>query len=260
MFAYFILTLLLVSAIGLAVVYALVETEHISTYLEENWEDIEAIICAKDICDLTYDEANELIHRYFYVLVGVGITAVAMQLVTLFSAMRMLGLKAIAISCLITIGLLGCAEIAIAIMTHGEVNRPTTWLLVSCAIVQMVCSVCGICGFKSLNRECIKWAFLVLLISSGGLVFVVVSTYSSLKNEEREHPEHLLLLFGIALISAFFMFSALLFGAIFYCKRRSAFREADAACELHGQFSDCASKRRPPRRGKAREYNARAAL
>jgi len=84
MFAYFILTLLLVSAIGLAVVYALVETEHISTYLEENWEDIEAIICAKDICDLTYDEANELIHRYFYVLVGVGITAVAMQLVTLF--------------------------------------------------------------------------------------------------------------------------------------------------------------------------------
>jgi len=35
MFAYFILTLLLVSAIGLAVVYALVETEHISTYLEE---------------------------------------------------------------------------------------------------------------------------------------------------------------------------------------------------------------------------------
>jgi len=220
------------------------------------------------------------------VLVGVGITAVAMQLVTLFSAMRMLGLKAIAISCLITIGLLGCAEIAIAIMTHGEVNRPTTWLLVSCAIVQMVCSVCGICGFKSLNRECIKWAFLVLLISSGGLVFVVVSTYSSLKNEEREviqrdsqsierevlpsrsralladmqHPEHLLLLFGIALISAFFMFSALLFGAIFYCKRRSAFREADAACELHGQFSDCASKRRPPRRGKAREYNARAAL
>eukprot|EP00327_Prymnesium_parvum_P020449 CAMPEP_0113296054 /NCGR_PEP_ID=MMETSP0008_2-20120614/36792_1 /TAXON_ID=97485 /ORGANISM="Prymnesium parvum" /LENGTH=223 /DNA_ID=CAMNT_0000148837 /DNA_START=254 /DNA_END=925 /DNA_ORIENTATION=+ /assembly_acc=CAM_ASM_000153 len=122
MFAYFILTLLLVSAIGLAVVYALVETEHISTYLEENWEDIEAIICAKDICDLTYDEANELIHRYFYVLVGVGITAVAMQLVTLFSAMRMLGLKAIAISCLITIGLLGCAQCDAHAWLEGDRN------------------------------------------------------------------------------------------------------------------------------------------
>jgi len=144
----------------------------------------------------------------------------------------------------------------------------------------------GLCRLHHLYCALCDWHWRVVSDSSGGLVFVVVSTYSSLKNEEREviqrdsqsierevlpsrsralladmqHPEHLLLLFGIALISAFFMFSALLFGAIFYCKRRSAFREADAACELHGQFSDCASKRRPPRRGKAREYNARAAL
>ena len=76
----------------------------------------------------------------------------------------MLGLKAIAMSCLITLGLLGWAEVGIAVVTQGQVNRPTTWLLLACAAVQVLCSVTGICGFKNLNTECVKWAFTILLV------------------------------------------------------------------------------------------------
>ena len=80
------------------------------------------------------------------------------------SAMRMLGVRAIAISCLITLGLLGWAEVGLAFVTKGEINRPTTWLLLACAAVQVISSITGICGFRNLNRECVKWAFTILLI------------------------------------------------------------------------------------------------
>ena len=97
--------------------------------------------------------------------------------------------------------------------------------------------------------------------SSSGLVYVVISTYTWLRDEEAEHPENLLLVFGIALISVFFMYTSLLFVAIFYCKRRAAFTQADRAAEIPAQFSDCGNRKRPNRRpGKTREYNARSAL
>ena len=83
---------------------------------------------------------------------------------TIGSAMRLLGVRAIAISCLTALGFLGCAEFALAIVTRGEVNRPTTWLLLCCAGVQIICAACGICGFKNLNRECMRWFFIILLI------------------------------------------------------------------------------------------------
>jgi len=265
MFVYFLLTLLVVSVMCLSVVYAVVETDHIATYLSENWASIEQVICGSEdraVCDLpTYDEANQLMHDYFYVLVGIGFSAVSIQFITLFSAMRLLGVRAIAISCLVALGLLGWAELGLAILTQGQVNRPTTWLLLACAAVQVVCSVCGICGFKNLNRECIKWAFIILLVSSFGLVYVVVMSYVWLRDEETEHPENLLLLFGIALVACFFMYASLLFGAIFYCKRRAAFDEADRANEVQPEFSTYSNRRRPTRRpGRVREYNARSAL
>ena len=57
------------------------------------------------------------------------------------------------------------------------------------------------------------------------------------------------------------MYASLLFGAIFYCKRRREFKDADRVNEIHGQFSDYSNRRRPSRRpGRAREYNARSAL
>lgn len=263
MFAYFMLELLVVTVMCLSVVYATVETDHIASYLQQNWDSIEEIICGKKaVCDLpSYEQSNKIIHDYFHVLVGVGFAAILVQFTTLCSAMRLLGVRALAISCLVTLGLLGLAEVGLAIVTQGDVNRPTTWLLLACAAVQVVCATCGICGFKSLNRECIKWAFIILFVSSSGLVYVVISTYLWMRDERTEHPEKLLLLFAIALVSVFFMYSSLLFGAIFYCKRRSAFFEADRAAEVHGQFSDCATRRRPSRRpGKVREYNARSAL
>eukprot|EP00966_Prymnesium_polylepis_P275346 6361602-Prymnesium_polylepis.1 len=76
-----------------------------------------------------------------------------------------------------------------------------------------------------------------------------------------QHPENLLLLFGIALVACFFMYASLLFGAIFYCKRRAAFDEADRANEVQPEFSTYSNRRRPTRRpGRVREYNARSAL
>lgn len=109
--------------------------------------------------------------------------------------------------------------------------------------------------------------------SSSGLVYVVVWTYTKLKEDEQaqylegeaaeqrlQHPEKLLLVFGIALISSFFMYSSLLFGGCFYCKQRAAFTDADRAAELPAEFSET-SRQRPNRRpGRAREYTARSAL
>jgi len=208
----------------------------------------------------SFERSNELLRDYFYVLAGVDFAALSVQSVCLISAMRMLGVKAIAMSCLVTLGLLGWAEVAIAILTRGQINRPTTWLLLTCAAVQVVSSVTGVCGFKNLNRECIKWAFVILLVSSAGLVYVVVTSYIWLRDEDTEHPENILLLFAISLVSAFFMYSSLIFGAIFYCKRRRAFDESDNSVQMNAEFSDYSARRprRPP--GRAREYNARSAL
>ncbi|KAL3922527.1 MAG: hypothetical protein SGPRY_004531, partial [Prymnesium sp.] len=304
MFSYFLLTLLLVSTLCLSVVYAVVEADDIRVYLQKNWDRIQLVLCGPEEsarCNAPeFDDVNKMLQDYFYIFVGVGFAALATQFLTLFwyahspvlalpqttyqqtpsvaiqlpslvgSAMRMLGVRAIAISCLVTLGILGIAEVGVAILTAGQVNRPTTWLLFACAGVQVTCALTGICGFKNLNRSCLEWAFLVLLISSGGLVYVVVTSYAWLKEGGRQaylvgfacqqHPEHILLLFGISITSAFFMFSSLLFGAIFYCKRRSAFQEADRACEIHGQFSETANMRRPRRGGRPREYCARGAL
>ena len=92
-------------------------------------------------------------------------------------------------------------------------------------------------------------------------MYVVVSTFNSLRNEQNSKPENLLLVIGIAVTSAFLMYSSLLFGAIFYCKQRRAFAEADKAVEVHGQFSDAGNKKRSHRRpGKSREYTSRSAL
>ena len=193
----------------------------------QNKSQLQDIICgARRPCDLA--DYKTVMEDYFYVIIGVGLAAVSVQIVTLIwhapypagrtleppqpalwpdsatstlhltprhlcsyyhilalstpkamhqvhmsassapptpgSAMRMLGVKAIAMSCLVTLGLLGWSEVGIAVVTQGQVNRPTTWLLLACAAVQVLCSVTGICGFKNLNGECIKWAFTILLV------------------------------------------------------------------------------------------------
>jgi len=106
----------------------------------------------------------------------------------------------------------------------------------------------------------------VLLGASGGLGYVVVNTYRYIRDNAGTNPQHLFLVFGIALVSDFFMLSTLSFGAIFYCQRRAAFKAADKAHELPVHYSNNARKygKHGPgsgRKGKARqEYTSRNAL
>lgn len=120
------------------------------------------------------------------------------------------------------------------------------------------------------EAERLQVSYLITLLDAQSPLISLLGARSSLRSSRPhftvppQHPENVMLLFGVALISAFFMYTSLFFVAIFYCKRRGAFKEADAAVEIHGQFSDCAApgKRRPRRnkRGGASEYNSRSAL
>ena len=81
----------------------------------------------------------------------------------------MLGVRVIAYSFLASIAVLGGGGIYIAYATRGDVPKATTWLLYASGAVQALCGVCGIVGFKNLNRECMRWTFIILALSSFGL-------------------------------------------------------------------------------------------
>ena len=201
----------------------------------------------------------------------------------------MLGVRVIAYSFLASIAVLGGGGIYIAYATRGDVPKATTWLLYASGAVQALCGVCGIVGFKNLNRECMRWTFIILALSSFGLGcaqrgaqfrrdsgailvtrsvflplcrYVVVSSYLYLRdNAGIAHPENLLLVFGVSLVSDFFMLSTLVFGGVYYCRQQRAFRRADRRNEVPAQFSNTTTRKYGKRGGRVpREYNARNAL
>ena len=93
-------------------------------------------------------------------------------MIDLIAAMRLLGVQIIAYAFLIVDGVLGLFCTYIALQTSrgpqgpGDrdpgIPRVTTWLLFACGGVMCVCSICGLIGFKNLNRECMRWCFMVL--------------------------------------------------------------------------------------------------
>ena len=92
--------------------------------------------------------------------------------------------------------------------------------------------------------------------------YVVVSSYLYLRdNAGSAHPENLLLVFGVSLVSDFFMLSTLVFGGVYYCRQQRAFRRADRRNEVPAQFSNTTTRKYGKRGGRVpREYNARNAL
>ena len=92
--------------------------------------------------------------------------------------------------------------------------------------------------------------------------YVVVSSYLYLRdNAGIAHPENLLLVFGVSLVSDFFMLSTLVFGGVYYCRQQRAFRRADRRNEVPAQFSNTTTRKYGKRGGRVpREYNARNAL
>ncbi len=252
LFAYFVSLLVIISALLLSGIYAFVENARMRHFLRLHWAEIQLRIGLSEASAddegvepfLTFEEAVELMHRYLAVVGGIGFSTVSVLMVGFVAAMRQLGLRAIAMSLLVTLGLLGVVELSVAFQTYGGVPTATTYLLVGAAGVQLFCSATGICGFRWLNCECLFWSLLVLVFSAAGLAYVTVATYYWLRDADVDQPENLLLVFGVALVADFVMVSTLIFMLLLYCKRRSAFLQADHAHELHGEFSDYASRER----------------
>ena len=83
---------------------------------------------------------------------------------------------------LVTLGMLGCGEVAIAFFTFQEVPMAVTILLGICAGVQVLCCVTGICGFKRFSRECLCCSMFILTFSAAGLGYVAVASYLWLRD------------------------------------------------------------------------------
>merc|ERR1719263_422673 len=242
----------------LIVVFIATENDKIDFFLRENWEEVQKVVGV----DVDVDDAASLLHDYFYVIAAVASTGCGINIASIGAAARMLGVRVIAYSFLASIAVLGGGGIYIAYATRGDVPKATTWLLYASGAVQALCGVCGIVGFKNLNRECMRWTFIILALSSFGLGYVVVSSYLYLRdNAGIAHPENLLLVFGVSLVSDFFMLSTLVFGGVYYCRQQRAFRRADRRNEVPAQFSNTTTRKYGKRGGRVpREYNARNAL
>jgi len=242
--SYFVLLLMLVSALLLTAIYAFVENARMRQFLHEHWGEVQARLGFDDEGEaaLTYDEALSLMHRYLATVGAIGFATVCVLLIGLVASMQQLGLRAIAMSLLVTLGMLGLAEAGVALQTKARVPSATTTLLTVSAGVQIFCSLTGLCGFRWLNCECLFWSCLVMVFSAAGLAYVSIATYFWLRDADVEEPENLLLVFSISLVADFVMVSTLVFVLLLYLRRRSAFLEADKANELTAEFSDYASR------------------
>lgn len=72
-----------------------------------------------------------------------------------------------------------------------------------------------------------------------------------------EHPENLMLVFGIALVSDFFMLVTGVAASCFYCKQKGAFAAADKSAEGTIHFSN--NDKRFGKKGRGRNGKGRAA-
>jgi len=96
----------------------------------------------------------------------------------------------------------------------------------------------------------------VLILACAGLVYVVVSSYQYLRDHKMEHPENLMLVFGIALVSDFFLLVTGVAGSCFYCKQRGAFAAADERAKGTVHFSD--NDKKFGKKGRGRKGKGRA--
>lgn len=230
-FVYFVALLLAVCTLLVACICSAVERAKLESYLRRHWGTVTRNLGLDD--NLTLEAAVEQLREYALGLAGVGGSAIALVLISFFSAMRLLGIRQIALCFLATLGFLGLAEIAVAVLTYEQVPLATTTVLTGCAGVQILCALTSFCGLRWLNSECVWCSFLVMLLSIAGLGFIAGSTYLWLRNDsELDQPHHLLIVFGITLVSDAANTFTLLFVGILYCRSRAAFAAADRAAEL----------------------------
>mgnify|MGYP004170326013 CR=1 FL=1 len=157
LFVYFMSILLVSYLLLLAVVWALLESDAMEELLDQNWEQIQKVVGT----DASRDDVVELMQDYMYATSGVGGAGLLMLVTALVSTVRLLGLRAIAYSCLLSLAMLGGGCVYSGIASRGEVPTATTWLLFGCGGVQVIVAICGISAFKNLNRECARWFFIV---------------------------------------------------------------------------------------------------
>ena len=157
LFVYFMSILLVSYLLLLAVVWALLESDAMEELLDQNWEQIQKVVGT----DASRDDVVELMQDYMYATSGVGGAGLLMLVTALISTVRLLGLRAIAYSCLLSLAMLGGGCVYSGIASRGEVPTATTWLLFGCGGVQVIVAICGISAFKNLNRECARWFFIV---------------------------------------------------------------------------------------------------
>jgi len=273
LFIYFMAILLVSYLLLLVVVWALLEGDDVAELLDRHsnsseghtshWEHIQKVVGT----DASREDVTEILQDYMYATSAVGLAGLLMLLCALVSTVRLLGLRAIAYSCLVTLAVVGGACIYAGVTSRGEIPSATSWLLFACGAVQCIVALCGLAGFKNLNRECMRWFFIVLVLACAGLVYVIVSSYQHLRNasHDMDHPENLMLVFGIALVSDFFMLITGVSGWLFYCKQKGAFAAADKAALGTIHFSNHDKKYGKKGRGRkrgAREHscNVRNAL
>jgi len=255
-FVYF----LSISVVGafflLLIIFVAVEQQKVDAYLQENWDTVSEVLGT----EVTFDEAEAIVHSYgmaFLVVAAIGLAALV---ATLVSAMRILGLRMIAMSQLLALGVLGAGMLTLAALTTGDLPPAMTWILYGCGAVQALCAFLGVIGFKNHHRECIRGLFLVLLLSTAALAYASVGTYRVLLDDEApENADNVLLTFAVTLTCCLFNATTLLYEAAFYCSQRAAFRAADRAHELPVHFSDN-HRKFSKRQRRQWEYQARNAL
>ena len=157
LFLYFMSIMLVTYLLLLVVVWALLEGDSVGELLDGNWEQVQKVVGI----DASRDDVVELMQDYFYATAGVGGAGLLMLVSALVSTVRLLGLRAIAYSCLLSLAMLGGACLYAGITSRGEVPVATTALLYACGAVQVLVAICGLSAFKNLNRECARWFFIV---------------------------------------------------------------------------------------------------
>lgn len=249
--ANFMLNLMLASFMALAGVYAAVENSKLKEYVRTHWDEVSARVGANDCyrnCEgkevLTYEEAVHTLHTYLGVLLSFSFFAMSVLGIALIAAARILGVRSIAYGFLTALGLLGLFELAVALLTRGQIAPATTWMLMGCSGVQIITSITGICGFRRHHRECLFWSSTILALAAVGIGIICVSTYMWLRNTRLKNPQHLLLVFAISLVALFFMLNTLCCVGCLYCKRRRAFEEADQAVQIKAEWSDYGGRER----------------
>jgi len=268
LFLYFIFILLVSYLLILALTFAAVESGNVDTLVDTYWPTLQQVLGMEK----SPEEVEAMLEDYMFSICGISTGGLLTLTSALVATVRLLGLRAIAYCCLWTLCILGVCTVYGGVETRTEVPAITTYLLYACGAVQLLCGCCGLVGLKSLNRECMRWFFLVLLGASGGLAYVCVNTYLYIRDHPGANPEHMLLVFGIAMVCDFFLLSNFVFGGIYYCKRKGAFQAADKAHELPIHYSSNHKKfgkygpggsRRKGGKGKSKarqEYASRNAL